>query len=154
MTLLYFLGLVILSFGMISIVIIGKILIMAIFMADNSRLLLVDVRIGSKLSSFILPISDRLLMINIIIFKNIRIILVCDITLISLIEQYTARVTNSALLIMMGVRYKNWVVIKLTILLSKVTARINRISDIKMLMKVPIISPNKFLFFSNIFIFD
>ena len=102
--LLYLSWLVILSLGIIKIDIIGKILIIDIFIDDMNKLFIFIFKIGSKLSNFISPINDKLLRINMIKLIVIKIILIWEITFISLVEQYTDKVTNKMDVMIIGVR--------------------------------------------------
>ena len=85
MALLYFSLLVILSFGIIKIVIIGSVLMMANLMDEVKISIGLVFNIGSRLSKFISVIRDVLLSINKISPRNIKIKLICVITFISLI---------------------------------------------------------------------
>ena len=104
MLLLYLSWLVILSFGIINIDIIGKIFIIDIFIDDMNKLFIFVFKIGNKLSNFISLINDKLLRMNMIKLIVIKIILICEITFISLVEQYTDKLTNKIDVIINGVR--------------------------------------------------
>ena len=75
-----------------------------IFNDDINKLFGFVFRIGSKFSRFISDISDILLNINKIRLKNIKIILIWQMTFISLVVQYMDNNINNIALMIIGVR--------------------------------------------------
>ena len=69
-----------------------------------NKLFIFVFKIGNKLSNFISLINDKLLRMNMIKLIVIKIILICEITFISLVEQYTDKLTNKIDVIINGVR--------------------------------------------------